>query len=146
MTYEQQMEAVIQASALFSESGPFSSIVVDSVMGLFRSEFSGRGELMERQQKLGQHLASLKALAAEHNVACLIVNQCTVYGGAMAIGITSEPRILPIGGHILAHACTTRIHLKKDHDHKSFAKIFDSPSPSGGEAEFIITEGGIMDP
>jgi len=72
-------------------------------MGLFRSEFSGRGELMERQQKLGQHLASLKALAAEHNVACLIVNQCTVYRGAMAIGITSEPRILPIGGHILAH-------------------------------------------
>ena len=94
------MEAVIQASALFSESGPFSLIIVDSVMGLFRSEFSGRGELAERQQKLGKHLASLNALAAEHNVACLIVNQCMADPGAMAM---FGPSIKPIGGHILAH-------------------------------------------
>ena len=30
-------------------------LIVDSVMGLFRTEFTGRGELAERQQKLGQH-------------------------------------------------------------------------------------------
>ena len=94
------MEAVIQASALFAESGPFSMMIVDSVMGLFRSEFSGRGELAERQQKLGKHLAALHSIANEHNVAVVIINQCMADPGAMAM---FGPSIKPIGGHILAH-------------------------------------------
>jgi meiotic recombination protein DMC1 len=94
------MEAVIQASALFADSGPFSMMIVDSVMGLFRSEFSGRGDLAERQQKLGKHLAALHSIANEHNVAVVIINQCMADPGAMAM---FGPSIKPIGGHILAH-------------------------------------------
>jgi hypothetical protein len=32
-------------------------LIIDSIIALFRVEFSGRGELSERQQKLGQHLS-----------------------------------------------------------------------------------------
>lgn len=46
-------------------------------MGLFRVEFSGRGELAERQQKLGQHIRELVKIAAEFNVAVLVTNQVT---------------------------------------------------------------------
>ncbi len=53
----------------------FSMIIVDSVMALFRVDFSGRGELAERQQKLGQFLSRLIKLAEAFNVACFITNQ-----------------------------------------------------------------------
>lgn len=43
---------------------------------LCRVEFSGRGELSERQQKLGQHLSHLVKIAEEFNIAVLVVNQC----------------------------------------------------------------------
>ena len=44
-------------------------------MGLFRVEFSGRGELAERQQKLGVHIRELVKIAAEFNVAVVVTNQ-----------------------------------------------------------------------
>lgn len=62
--------------------------------------------------------------------------------GAMAM---FGPSIKPIGGHILAHAATTRVHLKKGRDNNRVAKIFDSPSVAEGEAGFAITNGGITD-
>ena len=44
------LEAV--AAKIASSEEPFKLLVIDSIMGLFRVEFSGRGELAERQQKL----------------------------------------------------------------------------------------------
>jgi meiotic recombination protein DMC1 len=56
------------------ESGPFALIIVDSIMALFRVDFSGRGELSERQQVLGQTLKKLLKLSETFNVAILITN------------------------------------------------------------------------
>ncbi len=77
------MDAIVQASALFHESGPFSLLIVDSVIALFRNEFSGRGDLAERQQKLAKHLSSLMRLATEYNVAVVIINQCMADPGTI---------------------------------------------------------------
>ena len=63
--------------------------------------------------------------------------------GAMAM---FGPSIKPVGGHILAHASTTRVHLKKGRDNNRLAKIVDSPSLPENEAGYSITEGGIADP
>lgn len=41
-------------------------------LALFRMEFAGRGELSERQQKLGQHLGHLVRLAEEFNIAIVV--------------------------------------------------------------------------
>lgn len=51
----------------------------------------------------------------------------------------------PIGGHILAHASTTRIALRKGRAENRIAKIYDSPDMPESEATFAITEGGITD-
>lgn len=48
---------------------------VDSIIALFRTDYSGRGELAERQQKLNQMLAKLMRIAEEFNVAVFITNQ-----------------------------------------------------------------------
>lgn len=54
-------------------SGEYRLLVIDSVMALFRTDYSGRGELAERQQALGQFLKRLAALAEEFNVCVMMV-------------------------------------------------------------------------
>ena len=39
---------------MLANDEPFSLIMIDSIMGLFRTEFNGRGKLDERQQVLGR--------------------------------------------------------------------------------------------
>jgi meiotic recombination protein DMC1 len=121
-SHEEQMEALKPIAALLSdpEQGPFRLLIVDSIIALFRVEFSGRGELSERQQLLGQHLAQLVKLAEEFNIAILVVNQCMADPGAMSL---FGPIIKPVGGHVLAHASTTRVMLKKGKGDERIAKV-----------------------
>jgi hypothetical protein len=54
-TSEQQMELLDFVAAKFHEEpNVFKLLIVDSIMALFRVDFSGRGELAERQQQLAQ--------------------------------------------------------------------------------------------
>lgn len=55
-------------------SGDYRLLVIDSVIALFRTDYSGRGELAERQQALGQFLKRLAALAEEFNVCVMLVS------------------------------------------------------------------------
>ncbi|KAG2155618.1 Rad51-domain-containing protein [Suillus clintonianus] len=50
---EHQMELISECSMRFAEDKDFRLLIVDSIMALFRVDFSGRGELSERQQKVG---------------------------------------------------------------------------------------------
>lgn len=138
----QQNEAVVQASSLVMEDGPFSVIIVDSVISHYRSEYSGRGELADRQQTLNKHLSKLMGLALEHNVAVVIVNQVMADPGAMSM---FGPSFKPVGGHIVSHASTTRVMLKKGRGEDRIAKIYDSPCMPEAEATLSITDGGIGD-
>ena len=51
----------------------------------------------------------------------------------------------PIGGHVLAHASTTRLYLRKGRGETRIAKIYDSPSVPEAEAMYQISDGGIID-
>eukprot|EP00981_Chlorochromonas_danica_P015130 scaffold10649_cov214-Ochromonas_danica.AAC.4 len=109
---------------------------------LSQVEFSGRGELSERQQKLGQHLSHLVRVAEEFNIAIVVINQCMADPGALSM---FGPVIKPVGGHVLAHASTTRVMLKKGKGEQRIAKIFDSPLMPEEEAVMQIANGGIED-
>ncbi|XP_019148294.1 meiotic recombination protein DMC1/LIM15 homolog isoform X1 [Corvus cornix cornix] len=117
--------------------------IIDSIMALFRVDFSGRGELAERQQKLAQMLSRLQKISEEYNVAVFVTNQMTADPGA-TMTFQADPK-KPIGGHILAHASTTRISLRKGRGELRIAKIYDSPEMPENEATFAITAGGIGD-
>merc|ERR1712032_1138100 len=56
---DHQMQLLVQASALMAEHR-YAVLIVDSATALFRTDYTGRGELAERQQKLAQyvHVAS----------------------------------------------------------------------------------------
>ncbi|GAB1299591.1 Meiotic recombination protein DMC1/LIM15 homolog [Apodemus speciosus] len=141
-TSEHQMELLDYVAAKFhEEAGIFKLLIIDSIMALFRVDFSGRGELAERQQKLAQMLSRLQKISEEYNVAVFVTNQMTADPGAT---MTADPK-KPIGGHILAHASTTRISLRKGRGELRIAKIYDSPEMPENEATFAITAGGIGD-
>uniref|UniRef100_A0A6A7GAV1 Meiotic recombinase Dmc1 n=1 Tax=Hirondellea gigas TaxID=1518452 RepID=A0A6A7GAV1_9CRUS len=141
-THEAQMEMVSAVSSKLVEER-YSLIIVDSVTALFRVDFSGRAELAERQQKLGQFMSRLMKLSEEFNTAVLISNQVVSdpSGGAMFV---SDPK-KPIGGHILAHSSTTRISLRKGRGDQRIAKIYDSPSLPEAECVYQLSDGGICD-
>ncbi|XP_031699460.1 meiotic recombination protein DMC1/LIM15 homolog isoform X2 [Anarrhichthys ocellatus] len=143
-TSEHQMELLDFVAAKFhEEGGVFKLLIIDSIMALFRVDFSGRGELAERQQKLAQMLSRLQKISEEYNVAVFITNQMTADPGA-GMTFQADPK-KPIGGHILAHASTTRISLRKGRAEMRIAKIFDSPDMPENEATFAICAGGVGD-
>ncbi|KAK2156631.1 hypothetical protein LSH36_208g01046 [Paralvinella palmiformis] len=120
-TSDHQYEILDYVAAKFHEElGVFKLLIVDSIMALFRVDYSGRGELADRQQKLAQLLSRLQKISE------------------------ADPK-KPIGGHILAHASTTRISLRKGRGEMRIAKIYDSPDLPEQETTFAITQGGIAD-
>lgn len=122
----------------------FSLIVIDSATALYRTDFSGRGELSARQMSLGKFLRVLQRMADEFKVAVVITNQVVaqVDGGAMFAGADAKK---PIGGHIIAHASTTRLSMRKGRGESRICKVYDSPCLPEGEAVFAITNDGIDD-
>ncbi|KAI9735402.1 MAG: Meiotic recombination protein dmc1 [Claussenomyces sp. TS43310] len=141
---EHQME-LLDTLAPFFATNEYRLLVIDSVMALYRTDYSGRGELSERQQALGQYLRRLTQMAEEFNLVVLLTNQVQSDPGASALFAAADGR-KPIGGHTLAHASTTRILLRKGRGEERVAKIIDSPDCAEREATYIITNGGIDDP
>jgi DNA repair protein RadA len=119
---------------------PVRLVVVDSLMAHFRAEYVGREMLAERQQKLNRHLMDLHLLADTFDLAVYVTNQVQA-DPSMFFGDPTRP----IGGHVLAHAATTRIYLRKSKAPRRIARIYDSPLLPEHEAVFAITADGIRD-
>jgi RecA/RadA recombinase len=121
----------------------YALLVVDSATALFRTDYSGRGELSERQMQLAQFLRQLTRMAEEFGVAVVISNQVVANPDGMSFAKDSTK---PIGGNIIAHASTTRLRLRKARGDNRICQIFDSPTLPESEAQFSLGEAGIMDP
>ena len=116
-------------------------VIVDSIIGHFRSEYVGRGTLANRQQLLNSHIHDLLRLTETFDeLAVVFTNQ-----------VSSRPDVFygnPIthtGGHVLAHGATIRIYLRKGKGEQRVAKIVDAPHLPEEDAVFSISENGIRD-
>jgi len=116
-------------------------VLIDSAVAPFRAEYIGRGQLSERQQLLNVMMHDLIRMAELYNVAIVITNQVL----AAPDVIYGDPT-RPIGGHVVAHAVTYRIYLRKAKGNTRIASIVDSPRHPPGEAIFMIGPDGIKDP
>ena len=141
---DHQMTLLQQAASMMTESR-FALLVVDSATALFRTDFTGRGLLSERQQLLAKYLRQLQRLADEFGVAVVITNQVVANpDGSMSFAGAANA-VKPIGGNIVAHASTTRLSLRKGRGTTRICKIYDSPCLPEGEASFGISELGVVD-
>ena len=140
---DHQNKLLLQACGLMAES-KFALLVVDSATALYRTDFSGRGELSARQMSLAKFLRNLQKIADEHQVAVLITNQVVAQVDGSSFGGANDKK--PIGGHIMAHAAQTRLFLRKGMKENRICKIYDSPCLPEDEATYAITDNGIDDP
>jgi len=141
---DHQSALLIQASAMMAESR-YALLVVDSATSLYRTDYSGRGELSARQMHLARFLRSLMRIADEFGVAVVITNQVVAKVDGGASMFNADPK-QPIGGNIMAHASTTRLSLRKGRGNTRICKIYDSPCLPEADAMFSINEDGISDP
>jgi len=137
---DHQILLIKEAANLIKEQN-IKLIVVDSLIGHFRSEYIGRGTLANRQQIINSHLHDLLRLCDIYpDLAIVVTNQ-----------VQSKPDVFygnPLqatGGNVVAHGSTIRIYLRKGKGEQRIAKIVDAPHLPEGEAIFSITESGISD-
>ena len=90
---------------------------------------------------LGKFLSRLIKLAEEYNVAVVISNQVVSDPGGGAVFVQDPKK--PIGGHIMAHASTTRLFLRKGKGDQRICKVYDSPCLPESEGIFQLTQGGV---
>lgn len=139
---DHQNQLLIEASAILAQSR-FALVVVDSATALYRTDYTGRGELNARQQHLAKYLRALQRLADEFGVAVVYTNQVVAQVDGMSM-FTADPK-KPIGGNIIAHASTTRLSLRKGRGTSRVCKIYDSPCLPEAEGTFAIANEGIID-
>ena len=137
---DHQIMLVKEAANLINENN-IKLIIVDSLIGHFRSEYVGRGTLANRQQTINTHLHDLLRLTDIFPDLCVVVtNQ-----------VQSKPDVfygnptVAAGGNIVAHGSTIRVYLRKGKGEQRVAKMIDAPHLPEGEAVFSITENGITD-
>jgi len=137
---DHQILLVKEASRIIEEKN-IKLIIVDSLIGHFRSEYVGRGTLASRQQIINTHLHDLLRLSEVYDeLAVLFTNQVSArpdvfYGNPL----------IHTGGHIIAHGATIRVFLRKGKGEQRIAKVVDAPNIPESDTVFTITEEGIKD-
>lgn len=136
---DHQMLIVDRAESIIKEKN-VGVIVVDSLTSHFRADYTGRGMLADRQQKLNRHMHDLQKLSDIYNLAVVVTNQVMVRPDFFFGDPTT-----PIGGHIVGHSSTFRVYLRKSKGGKRVARLIDSPSLPEGEAIFAVVKDGVTD-
>ena len=135
---DHQMLLVDEIEKMLQEDNTYRILVIDSLTSHFRADFSGRGELAPRQQKLNKHLHQLLKIADLHNLVVIVTNQVQSDPGQFY----GNPE-KPIGGNILSHSVTSIIAVRPGAKGTWVMKLVDSPCLPVGEASYVITKDGF---
>ena len=136
------LELIIQNLGKSIEEYKAKLVVVDSIISLHRAEFTGRGTLADRQQRLNIMLHKLLRLAEVYNIAVVATNQ--VQSQPDNFFGASGDTLRATGGNIMGHASTYRILLRKA-GRDRIAIMIDSPCHAYDQTKFTINEGGVQD-
>ncbi len=137
---DHQILLLEKIAELIKNGEPIKLLIIDSLTAHFRAEFSGRGELADRQQKLNKYLHNLMKIAETYNLAVYVTNQVMANPAQMFGDPTTA-----VGGNIVGHASTYRMYLRRGKQGSRVAKLIDSPDLPDNEAIFYVTEKGICD-
>ena len=137
---DHQMLLLEKITEMVKSGEPIKLLIVDSLTAHFRAEYSGRGQLADRQQKLNRYMHDLMKLAETHNLAVYVTNQVMANPAQMFGDPTTA-----IGGNIVGHASTYRIYLRRGKQGSRVAKLIDSPNLPDNECVYFVTTEGLKD-
>ncbi len=130
------LELIVKNLGKYIDDYKAKLVIIDSIISLHRAEFSGRGTLADRQQRLNSIMHKLLRISEIYNVAIIVTNQVqsapdTFFGDPTK----------PTGGNVIGHASTYRVYLRKSGENR-IAKMIDSPYHPYSEVRFTINEKG----
>jgi DNA repair protein RadA len=130
------LELIVKNLGKYIDDYKAKLVIVDSIISLHRAEFSGRGTLADRQQRLNSIMHKLLRISEIYNIAIVVTNQVqstpdTFFGDPTK----------PTGGNVIGHASTYRVYLRKSGENR-IAKMIDSPYHPYSEVRFTINEKG----
>jgi DNA repair protein RadA len=137
---DHQILLLEKVGEMIKNGEPIKLVIIDSLTAHFRAEYSGRGQLADRQQKLNRYMHDLMKLAETYNLAIYVTNQVM----ANPAQLFGDPTTA-IGGNIVGHASTYRLYLRRAKQGSRVAKLIDSPDLPDGEAVYYVTDFGIRD-
>jgi len=137
---DHQMLLIDKVAELIKDGEPIKLMIIDSLTAHFRAEYSGRGQLADRQQRLNRYLHNLMKIAEQHNLAVYVTNQ-VMSDPAQLFGDPTKA----IGGNIVGHACTYRMYLRRGKKDSRVCKLIDSPNLPDNETVFMIETSGLKD-
>ncbi len=137
---DHQILLVDKVTEMIKNGEPIKLLIVDSITAHFRAEFTGRGMLADRQQRINKHLHNLMRIAEANNIAVYMTNQVMANPAVMFGDPTTA-----IGGNIIGHASTYRIYLRKGKKDSRVGRMIDSPNLPDSECVFFLTGAGIRD-
>ena len=133
------LELIVKNLSKYVDDYKSKLVIIDSIISLHRAEFSGRGTLADRQQRLNSIMHKLLRITEVYNIAVVVTNQVqsapdTFFGDPTK----------PTGGNVIGHASTYRIYLKKSGENR-IARMIDSPYHPYGDVRFTVNEKGADD-
>lgn len=137
---DHQIQIINEADSLL-KTEDVRLIIIDSMASHFRSEYHGKDQIIERQQKIMAHAEKLQKYADAYDLAVITTNQVLASIDNYIAGKVSEPAL----GYAWGHRPQTRIWLRKQKGTSRVARIIDSPELPEKEAIFYITDEGIKD-
>ncbi|KAF9616156.1 hypothetical protein IFM89_028622 [Coptis chinensis] len=125
---DHQSRLLLEAASMMVETR-FALMIVDSATALYRTDFSGRGELSARQMHLAKFLRSLQKLADEHKHALTV--WFVVWCGCSDY----QPSCCKSGW----------LSVRKGKGDERICKVISSPCLAEAEARFQISAEGVTD-
>jgi len=116
-------------------------IIVDSMMAQLRGEYLGRGMLAARQNLLNNILQNIEKIIRNNKKMVAVYTNQVMDDPAKMYGNPEKAA----GGHIMGHAATTRIHIRRGRREVRVVSLRKSPYRPDGEAVIVIDEYGIRD-
>jgi len=135
-----QQVTLEEAERLIIEDKSIKLVIIDSAIGLFRGDYSGLGELSERQKYLDNFLTLSQNIAKHYNIATIWTNQVMIN----PVTFMGDP-LVPVGGKILGHKATFIIYFRKS-GKKRVGILKKSPNDAQIEVTFGISTEGMVDP
>eukprot|EP00271_Cylindrocystis_brebissonii_P001866 TRINITY_DN12185_c0_g9_i1.p1 TRINITY_DN12185_c0_g9~~TRINITY_DN12185_c0_g9_i1.p1 ORF type:complete len:351 (+),score=56.76 TRINITY_DN12185_c0_g9_i1:174-1226(+) len=131
--YTEQIAVINLLEEFLENHRDVKLIIIDSVTFHFRQDFS---DMALRTRLLAGMAQKLMAIADEHDIAIVLVNQVTTK-------VTGESsKLIPALGESWSHACTNRVVLFWA-DGERRAYIYKSPSLKNESARYNVTQSGI---
>lgn len=128
-----------KAEELIKNNSNIKLLIIDSIMNHYRVDFSGRGQLADRQQKIAKHIHKLHKIALLYDIIVYCANQVMddpgcIYGNPIRV----------VGGNVLQHVVKLIVYLSKSKEGIK-ARLIKHPEMPDAEIMYQVKQEGITD-